>query len=77
MTSLWAKAQLNIFLSFINHSFEEGRKILRRKQHEGSTINIKLIQHTFVNSNMQGTRHFVRISECSKHWKYLKLRKCQ
>ena len=32
-----------IFLSFIDHSFEERRKILRRGQREGSTINIKLI----------------------------------
>ena len=32
-----------IFLSFIDHSFEERRKILRGEQLEGSIINIKLI----------------------------------
>ena len=47
-------------------SFEERRKILKMKQREGSIIDIKLIQYTSVNSNVQGTRHFVRISVCSK-----------
>ena len=38
------KPWLNIiFLSFIDHSFEERRKILRGEQLEGSIINIKLI----------------------------------
>ena len=32
-----------IFLSFIDHSFEERRKILRLEQLEGSIINTKLI----------------------------------
>ena len=32
-----------IFLSFIDHSFKERRKILRRGQREGSIINIELI----------------------------------
>ena len=32
-----------IFLSFIDHSFEERRKILKGEQLEGSIINIKLI----------------------------------
>ena len=47
MTSSWAKAQLKIFLSFIDHSFEKRRKILRGKQREGSIINIKLILDFF------------------------------
>ena len=38
------KPWLNIiFLSFIDHSFKERRKILRRGQREGSIINIELI----------------------------------
>ena len=43
--SLWAKAELNIYilLSFIDHSFEERRKFLKRKQHKGRIIDIKLI----------------------------------
>ena len=32
-----------IFVSFIDHSFEERRKSLRGKQDEESIINIKLI----------------------------------
>ena len=32
-----------LFLSFIDHSFEERRKNLNGKQREGSIINIKLI----------------------------------
>ena len=51
----------------MNHSFGEGRKILRGKQCEGSIINIKLIQHTSVNSNMKEIRDFVKISEYSKY----------
>ena len=49
--------------SLVKH-IVEGRKILKRKQRQGSIIDIKLIQYTFVYSNMQGTRHFVRISVC-------------
>ena len=56
----------NIYMLLIDRSFEERRKILKRKQHKGIIINIKLIQYTSVNSNMQGTRHFVRISICLK-----------
>ena len=38
------KPRLNIiFLSFIDHSFKERRKILRVEQLEGSIINTKLI----------------------------------
>ena len=48
--------------------------MLRGKQREGSIMNIKLIQLTCVNWNMQGTTHFVRTSECSK---YRKIRKSQ
>ena len=45
LTPLAAKVWLNIYilLSFIDHSFEERRKVLKIKQHEGSVINIKLI----------------------------------
>ena len=32
-----------MFLSFIDHSFEERKNILRGEQLEGSIINIKLI----------------------------------
>ena len=53
--------------SFIDHSFEEHRKILRGKQRKGSIINIKLTWCTSLNLNMQGTRYFVRISICSKY----------
>ena len=49
--------------SLVKH-IVEGRKILKRKQREGSIIDIKLIQYTSVYSNMQGTRHFVRITVC-------------
>ena len=34
---------IHIFLNFIDHSFEERRKILRGEQLQGSIINIKLI----------------------------------
>ena len=61
-----------MLLSFIDHSFEERRKILRGEQLERSIINIKLMYCTPVNVSIQGTRHFVRISVCSK---YRKLRK--
>ena len=33
-------------------------KVLRGKQREENIINIKLIQHTSVNSNMQGDQTF-------------------
>ena len=68
MTSLWAKAYLNIYIlhSFIGHSLEERRKILKRKQRKGIIIDIKLIYYTSVNSNMRGTRHFVRVGVFSK-----------
>ena len=45
--------------SVVKH-IEERAKILKRKQREGSIIDIKLI-YTSVNSNMQGTRHFYTI----------------
>ena len=61
-----------MLVSFIDHNFEERRKILRGEQLERSIINIKLMYYTLVNVNIQGTRHFVRISVCSK---YRKLRK--
>ena len=32
-----------LILGFIDHSFEEHRKILKRKQLEGSIVNVKLI----------------------------------
>ena len=48
----------HIYLNFIDHSFEERRKILKGKQREGSIINVKLILYTSVNLTMQGTRHF-------------------
>ena len=50
----------NILYIILLISFEERRKILKRKQGEGS-----IIEYRSVNSNMQGTRHFVRISVCS------------
>ena len=34
---------VNFFLSFIDHSFEECRKILKMKQREGGIVNTKLI----------------------------------
>ena len=39
-------------------------------------MHIKLMQHTSVNSNMQGTRYFVRISECSTYRK-LNVQSCK
>ena len=50
----------NILYIILLISFEERRKILKRKQREGS-----IIEYRSVNSNMQGTRYFVRISVCS------------
>ena len=50
----------NILYIILLISFVERRKILKGKQREGS-----IIEYTSVNSNMQGTRHFVRISACS------------
>ena len=32
-------------LSFIDHSFEERRKILKRKQREGSIIDMKVLEY--------------------------------
>ena len=55
----------SLIRKFIDHSFEEPRQILKRKQHDGNIIDIKLIWYTSVNSNMEGTRHFVTISVCS------------
>ena len=59
--------------SLVKH-IEERRKTLKRRQREGSIIDIELIQYTFVNLNMQGTRHFVRISACSKKSRVLIMR---
>ena len=56
-------------IGFIDHSFEERRNVLSGEQLEGSIINVKLIQYTSVNVNMQGTRHFVRICGCLKYRK--------
>ena len=42
---------LNTFRNFIDHSFEERRKILKGKQRKGSIINIKLILDFFANEN--------------------------
>ena len=68
LTLLWAKAYLKIYIlhSFIGHSLEERRKVLKRKQRKGIIIDIKLMYYTSVSSNMQGTRHFVRVSVFSK-----------
>ena len=41
--SSYKPAFKHVFLSFIDHNFEERRKILKAKHREGSTINIKLI----------------------------------
>ena len=57
-----ANSLTNIFLSFTDHSFKECRKILKGKQRKRIIISIiKLVWRTSVNSNMQATRHFVRI----------------
>ena len=40
------KPESDIFLSLIDHSFEECRKVLKAKQREGSIIHIKLMSYT-------------------------------
>ena len=58
----------------MNHTFEERRKSSWGKQHEGSIINVKLIEYTSVNSNMLGARYFVGISVCLKKSRILIMR---
>ena len=42
-TFIPCQLKIYILLSFFDHSFEKRRTILKRKQREGSTIDIKLI----------------------------------
>ena len=42
---------------------------LKGKQHEGIIISINIV--TSVNLNVEGARHFVRISECLKNMRIL------
>ena len=52
------KPESDIFLSLIDHSFEECRKVLKAKQREGSIIHIKLMSYTSVTLNMQDVVNF-------------------
>ena len=45
MGKILSETNICKLLSFIDHSFEERRKILKRKQREGSIIDMKVLEY--------------------------------